>query len=150
MDFNYLFTSLDGRINRAKYWAGVIIVVVAMLILQWIAVAIFGMGFFGRLIAFIIGLIALYPIYAVAGKRFQDRAKPAMYALIGVALSLLYQLLGLFGLAGNPVSYGALDYILGIAGIAIGIWYLIELGILKGTSGPNQYGPDPLGGSAAT
>ena len=150
MDFNYLFTSLDGRINRAKYWAGVIIVVVAMLILQWIAVAIFGMGFLGRLITFIIGLIALYPLYAVAGKRFQDRAKPAMYALIGVALGLLYQLLGLFGLAGSPGSPGALDYILGIAGIAVGIWYLIELGILKGTSGPNQYGSDPLGGSAAT
>jgi uncharacterized membrane protein YhaH (DUF805 family) len=29
---------------------------------------------------------------------------------------------------------------------AIGIWALIELGILKGTTGPNQHGPDPLGG----
>ncbi len=28
MDFNYLFTSLDGRINRAKWWAGVIIIAI--------------------------------------------------------------------------------------------------------------------------
>jgi len=27
-----------------------------------------------------------------------------------------------------------------------GLWLLIELGFLKGTAGPNQYGPDPLGG----
>jgi uncharacterized membrane protein YhaH (DUF805 family) len=25
-----------------------------------------------------------------------------------------------------------------------GLWYLIECGFLKGTTGPNNYGPDPL------
>ena len=149
MDFNYLFTSLDGRINRAKYWLGLVIIVVIVVILQLISVALFGMGFLGRLINPIIGLVALYPIYAVAGKRFQDRNKPAMYALIGVGLSLLYQVLALFGVVGNPVSQNFLDYVFWIALVAVGIWYLIELGILKGTSGPNEYGADPLGGAAA-
>lgn len=27
-------------------------------------------------------------------------------------------------------------------------WYVIEAGCLRGTVGPNRYGPDPLGGSA--
>jgi len=26
----------------------------------------------------------------------------------------------------------------------LNIWYLIEVGFLKGTTGPNTYGPDPL------
>jgi uncharacterized membrane protein YhaH (DUF805 family) len=26
----------------------------------------------------------------------------------------------------------------------VGIWFLIELGILKGTPGPNRFGGDPL------
>ena len=39
----------------------------------------------------------------------------------------------------------ALDYILGIATLVVSIWFLIELGFLRGTQGPNQYGPDPLG-----
>ena len=26
------------------------------------------------------------------------------------------------------------------------IWLIVELGILEGTRGANQYGPDPLGG----
>jgi uncharacterized membrane protein YhaH (DUF805 family) len=30
-----------------------------------------------------------------------------------------------------------------IAGI-ISLWMLIELGFLRGTIGPNRYGPDPL------
>jgi uncharacterized membrane protein YhaH (DUF805 family) len=25
-----------------------------------------------------------------------------------------------------------------------GLWYLIECGFLRGTPGPNNYGPDPL------
>ena len=25
-----------------------------------------------------------------------------------------------------------------------GLWYLIECGFLRGTPGPNTYGPDPL------
>ena len=27
---------------------------------------------------------------------------------------------------------------------AINLWALIELGILRGTNGPNRFGPDPL------
>ena len=29
--------------------------------------------------------------------------------------------------------------------IGITVWFLIELGMLKGTPGPNRFGPDPLG-----
>jgi uncharacterized membrane protein YhaH (DUF805 family) len=150
MDFNYLFTSLDGRINRAKWWAGVIIIVIVGVVASLIVGAIFGTNVAGRIILFIVQLVLLYPGYAVSAKRFQDRDKPAMYALVGIALGLLYGLLAMFGVVGNPVSQGALDWIFTIAFLAVGIWYLIELGILKGTAGPNQYGPDPLGATAAS
>jgi uncharacterized membrane protein YhaH (DUF805 family) len=33
MDFQYLFTSFDGRINRAKYWAGVVILAIISIVL---------------------------------------------------------------------------------------------------------------------
>jgi uncharacterized membrane protein YhaH (DUF805 family) len=35
-------------------------------------------------------------------------------------------------------------FVFAIAGFAISIWALVELGFLRGTSGPNDYGPDPL------
>jgi uncharacterized membrane protein YhaH (DUF805 family) len=28
--------------------------------------------------------------------------------------------------------------------IIVGLWFLIELGFLRGTAGDNSYGPDPL------
>ena len=36
MDFQYLFTSFDGRINRAKYWAGVVILAIISIVLGFI------------------------------------------------------------------------------------------------------------------
>lgn len=151
MDFNYLFTSLDGRINRAKWWAGVIIIAVVAIVVGLIVGLVFGNNIAGRIIVFIVQLILLYPGYAVGAKRFQDRNKPAMYALIGIAIGLLYALLGLFGVVGsNPQQMGALDWVFSIAFLAVGIWYLIDLGILKGTAGPNQYGPDPLAASGTS
>jgi uncharacterized membrane protein YhaH (DUF805 family) len=32
----------------------------------------------------------------------------------------------------------------GLVSLIISIWALVELGFLRGTPGPNQYGPDPL------
>jgi uncharacterized membrane protein YhaH (DUF805 family) len=31
-----------------------------------------------------------------------------------------------------------------LAGLAIALWGIVELGILPGTKGPNAYGSDPL------
>ena len=41
LDFQYLFTSFDGRINRAKYWAGTIILAIISIVLGFIIGAIF-------------------------------------------------------------------------------------------------------------
>jgi uncharacterized membrane protein YhaH (DUF805 family) len=35
--------------------------------------------------------------------------------------------------------------VVGAVAIAITLWLFIEIGFLKGTQGPNRYGPDPLG-----
>jgi uncharacterized membrane protein YhaH (DUF805 family) len=37
-----------------------------------------------------------------------------------------------------------LDYILALAGFALTIWGVVEIGCLRGTAGSNTYGPDPL------
>ena len=48
MDFKYLFTSFDGRINRAKYWAGIVILGIINIVLSFIVVEIFGLRFSWR------------------------------------------------------------------------------------------------------
>jgi len=37
--------------------------------------------------------------------------------------------------------------LIGFVPVIGGFWLLIENGFLKGSVGPNQYGPDPLGGA---
>jgi uncharacterized membrane protein YhaH (DUF805 family) len=39
---------------------------------------------------------------------------------------------------------GAIGIVLLLASAALTIWALVEFGFLRGTAGPNHYGPDPL------
>jgi uncharacterized membrane protein YhaH (DUF805 family) len=117
MDWNYLFTSFDGRINRQPFWIGSLVLSVASLVVSFVVAAIFGQGMFGSLLQFIVALAILYPSVAIAAKRFHDRDKSGWWILI-----VLIPFIGL-------------------------IWYIVELGFLPGTPGPNRFGPDPLGGS---
>jgi uncharacterized membrane protein YhaH (DUF805 family) len=146
MDFNELFTSLDGRISRAKLWIGAIILGLVLSVIWWIIRALFDDTISARILIFLLMLGLLYPTYAVTAKRFQDRDKPAMYALVLSAVALLYAILLLFGLVGRQHSWA--DGVFFVAFLAVGTWYLIELGFLMGTAGPNQYGSDPLGRAA--
>lgn len=116
MDWKYLFTSFDGRINRAKLWAGVG-VLIAISIVASILDALIGLqiGDSGiGILGLIVAIGSIYFALALYAKRWHDRDKSGWWTLIG-----LVPIIG-------------------------GIWMLIELGILEGTRGPNRYGPDPL------
>ena len=144
LDYQYLFTSFEGRINRAKYWAGTIILALASIVLGFIIGAIFGASTFGTLLVTLVTLALFYPAYAVAAKRFQDRDKPGNTALYGLVPVLIASLLQAFGLTGTPQEPNALGWICNLITFGVGLWFLIDLGILKGTPGPNRYGGDPL------
>src|SRR5262249_35809552 len=77
-----------------------------------------GGGVVGGLIALLLFVVALWISLAMGVKRYHDRNKSGWWVLIALV----------------PVIGG--------------LWYLIEAGFLPGTSGPNQYGPDPLAASA--
>lgn len=115
MDFGKVLTkefllSLDGRINRAQYWAFVLLYiagVIACAIVDSILPT-------GGLIGLLFALAVLYPSICVLARRWHDREKSGWWTLI-----LLIPFLG-------------------------ALWVLIECGCLKGTDGPNRFGPDPL------
>ena len=64
-------------------------------------------------------------------------------ALGAVAWTTTKQRLVPGGILGRVSSF---DWFISIALVPVigGLWYLIECGFLKGTIGPNNYGPDPL------
>ena len=147
MDFGYILTSTQGRIPRSQWWAGLIVLIIIGAVLGVIIGLVVGLTMAGLIAILILQLILLYPGYAISAKRFQDRNKPGSLALIGIGLGILQTLARLTGLS-NPYAPTAVDWILNIALLIVGIWYLIELGILRGTVGPNDYGRDPLEGRA--
>jgi uncharacterized membrane protein YhaH (DUF805 family) len=159
-----MFTGFAGRINRAKWWLGTVILIVIGAILYFILAAVFGLGAVTdpaqiasmmRTVAILqIVLLAIlaYPTTALMMKRLNDRDRPSYFAYIFWAPTVLSVLGGLLGLTMTTTDMGGvaiptqsgLGWILTIASAVVGIWALIELGILKGTDGPNQHGPDPL------
>lgn len=156
MDFRYLYTSFEGRINRKPFWiASLILFVVALVISFVVLVPITAANAtMGMLAGLILSLALLYPGAALGVKRLHDRGKSGLLMAVFIAPGVVSQLCGLLGISGSyQIIAGesihmpnALGWILNLATFGVAIWALVTLGFLKGTSGANRYGPDPLMG----
>lgn len=144
MDLSFLFFSLDGRIGRARFWLGTIILAIVSFVATYLIVALVGVSQAAIAFSAAVSFALAYPSYAVMAKRFQDRDKPGFLALLllipSYGANLLYTF-GVFDLDQPSAWAQSLDVIIAV----IFLWFLVELGFLKGTQGPNRYGPDPLG-----
>ncbi len=155
MDWKSLFFSFRGRINRAKYWLALLMLIIAEIVLAGIRVIVeHGLevvadSIAGLVVLFVVslavlavGLALLVTGLAVAAKRLHDRDKSAWWLLI------FYLLPGVLATIGTGVSMATDSWfavgLFGAVALAISIWAFIELGCLRGTLGPNRYGPDPL------
>jgi uncharacterized membrane protein YhaH (DUF805 family) len=140
---DYLFR-LEGRLNRARYWLAALIYVIALVIGWGIAILLAGGGGF-----VILGLIYLAVVVSsvlVARLRLHDRDKSSWWLLLFyLAPSVLSAAARGYGYEGGLV----LPILLHLAALAIAVWAFIELGCLRGTPGPNRFGPDPLATPAA-
>jgi uncharacterized membrane protein YhaH (DUF805 family) len=89
-----------------------------------------------------VGFLAGIPLFiasvwagiATGVKRLHDREKS------GAWLLLFYLVPGVLQAIGD--SGGGLFFVL--IGFVISIWGFVEMGCLKGTTGPNEYGADPI------
>lgn len=122
----HLLFSFQGRVNRAKYWLVHIGVVVAIAVLWMLVVGTVDFTTHdprqrfaeirgaSLLMMLPVAVVFVWSGLAISVKRWHDRNKSGWWVLIGFV----------------PV---------------IGhLWFLIECGLLPGTPGPNDYGPDPL------
>jgi uncharacterized membrane protein YhaH (DUF805 family) len=121
-----LLFSFQGRINRAKFWLvhlAIFVVEAIVLSLMGGTAAIMSGDYEQAIVVFggasgavwsIVAVLAFWISLALGVKRWHDRNKTGWWMLI-----IFVPVIG-------------------------GLWYLIECGFLKGTTGPNSYGPDPL------
>jgi uncharacterized membrane protein YhaH (DUF805 family) len=155
MRFADLFTSLRGRITRAKWWVGQAVLLVVFSAIAWIG----EQTPFASAIAAFAWILLYVPAYALAAKRFQDRDKRGDIALYGYVPSIVAAGLLSFGPVVEEdrivtLPLGELDVSLNwntnplgdvcfLVLIVVTIWFLIALGMRKGTEGGNRFGPDP-------
>lgn len=105
----------------------------------------------------ILFLIFAYPVYAISVKRRHDKDNNGLDVIIYLVVTALLLLVQAIGLGYTTADIGGMTVpvptmLSNILGIVVGIaalYLLVVLGFLKGTEGPNQYGPDPLGATAA-
>jgi uncharacterized membrane protein YhaH (DUF805 family) len=87
--------------------------------------------------------ISVLVAFALA-KRFQDRDKPGILALLGIVPIYGVNFMQTLGLI-DPIEPTPLYWASQLLVAGLGLWLLVELGCLKGTAGPNRFGADPLG-----
>ena len=120
-----LLFNFQGRVNRAKFWMAAL----GLLVVDLILIALLGSdvamahnqqeaftvtGALASTALVVFLAVVTWISLAVTVKRFHDRDKTGWWVLI-----VFVPVIG-------------------------GLWYLIECGFLRGTEGPNPFGPDPL------
>jgi uncharacterized membrane protein YhaH (DUF805 family) len=158
--------SFRGRIGRKTFWLGYILPLFAAAIVANILDSALGLapplgadavpadvnaqvGPIGT----IVSVLSIWPSLAGSIKRLHDRDRTGWWIgafyLTSIGAAFLMGLSALVGISGGAAGAGAsviFIVVLGIALLGFAIWLIVETGFLRGTPGPNRFGPDPLGG----
>ncbi len=149
MDKFLSYASISGRANRARYWLTALAAFAIMFVLVMIMAAIApGKGSptsaGGAIAITILILPVLYCVwvmFAAGLRRLHDLDKSAWWALPYFIGPTLIDAVAEFGIGRAATApYWAVK----LAGMALSLWVLVEVGFFKGTAGPNRFGPDPL------
>jgi uncharacterized membrane protein YhaH (DUF805 family) len=153
MDWTTFFFRFSGRFNRAKFWLASLIytiVIIALVAAFIIALGDFDTDRIGEMVGTsllfialggVVFLVLVWSSFATAIKRLHDRGKTGWWML------LFWVLPSILGIAADSMA-GIGSFVLNAASVALSIWGFVEVGCLRGTQGPNEYGPDPLGAPA--
>jgi uncharacterized membrane protein YhaH (DUF805 family) len=139
MNWVYLLNSFEGRISRQTFWIGIAALVVAEILAHFAAEVLEG----DRLSA-IIDLAFTYPEFAIAAKRAHDRDLPIWILIVFFGGGAVLDLLTVLQLTGSSEQPSALSLFIAVPFTVLLVALLIELGLRRGTVGPNRYGPDPV------
>ena len=167
MGLTDLLFSFKGRINRKPWWLATIAVGLTASVITAIIEVIARTsgqtaidpvtnqveptGLLGMLVG-IVGLVNMWIAFALSAKRLHDRDRTAWWLIWQLLILILAIILVVVAIA-EPVEQGAVWYALDdaacIAAFVISVWLFVQIGFLRGTQGPNRFGPDPLGAARA-
>lgn len=124
-----LLFSFQGRVNRAPYWY-------VHLVLGVIQTAIFGALF----------AIIVYPAMQTRDPLAIQSALNTMNILSLLFFPLIWISLAVMVKRCHDRDKSGWWIFISLVPVIGAIWLFIDLGFLRGTPGPNRFGPDPLAG----
>jgi uncharacterized membrane protein YhaH (DUF805 family) len=142
-----LLASPYGRITRAMFWLGLLILIAAKLVAR------FALGlpllttpadaFSMRLWSFIIDVAVIYPGAVLLVKRLHDRNLSGQLAGWLIAPHFVLMITNLLGRSGDLAHMGVAETVMVLATGIVTIAFMVELGFRRGSADPNRYGPEP-------
>jgi uncharacterized membrane protein YhaH (DUF805 family) len=158
--WRYLF-SFRGRVGRGGFWlynAMAVPLVLLLAVAFWLyALSVPGayenggptpfpvgpLGIAGAILLFALLIATVFAGAAVTVKRLHDRDKAwwwlAVFFLAPDALFALAEFV-----SGPESTNGSAVFAIEFAALALTVWGIVDLSVLRGTVGNNRFGPDPL------
>jgi uncharacterized membrane protein YhaH (DUF805 family) len=136
------YLSFRGRANRQRYWTAQLLLVVLSVIATMLSlgmmdiVPLVGLIFLPSLLVVVIALLAN------GARRLHERGKSAWWLLLFAGVSAFFSLLRQLAAASDGGEVAGIPF--RALGLPFELWWFVEMGCLKGTTGPNKYGDDPL------
>jgi len=133
----FRYWSPSGRFTRLQWWRFQIWAMFGFIVVLFASINIANdtlrVGFVALAVA------ALFLTWIIVGlKRLHDRNKSAWWVLLFYFCPPVVETLASLN------GLDSADVFLNILSLAITLWAFVELGFLRGTFGPNRYGPDPM------
>ncbi|MFZ4606034.1 MAG: DUF805 domain-containing protein [Caulobacter sp.] len=149
MDWKTLFFSPDGRIGRQSFWIGWLVLLGVNVVLGWIP-----------LIGWALSLVTIYCNVCITAKRLHDMGKSGFLQIIPLVACPTLIVGAIVAVAGPAIMAGVADaneaqvtaaILAGVGGMmlfflaafAIGLGFLIWIGVSNTQPGENRYGPEP-------
>ena len=141
------YVNFSGRAVRSEYWYWVLFSFICGIVTVILDAALFPDNDLSPLNA-IFTLGTFLPSLAVGARRLHDIDRTGWWLLWQLLIILLAVFLTVVAFA-VPKEQGAVWYALAGAAVLvafiISVWLFVQIGFLRGTQGPNRFGPDPLG-----
>lgn len=143
------FFSFSGRIGRKIWWISFVVVLTFQTAIgivvdpDYYAFSSDNYGpptIGGLLWSFAVAI----PATAITVKRFNDRDWPFWVGYSFCGVMILVPVAEYIGVPVDPLSEYALSRIAFWSVLILMAWVLLENGFIRGTKGPNRYGPDPI------
>jgi len=135
MNIINLFFSFRGRIGRLRFWLGLILIIVVQTVIEaglGVPLSTDPIGWRPRIIAFIIGLVFMYPMMAIAVKRMRDRRDRLSYIWLLVAAYVIALLGDLTGYFDQNAQRNIVIWAVLLVVSIVFLGFLIDLGFRRG------------------